>query len=94
MFKHVYLCHVFNNTKIKAFLIYCCILCSKIPEDWFRHLTSMQKSSPLNLCSGSNIELNSPTSHIQTLGKKKRDTYVMVIWFTPLFTNSDNTQNN
>lgn len=77
---NVYLCHVFNNTKIKAFLSYCCILCSRIPEDSFGYLTSMQKSSPLNLCSGSNIELNSPTSHIQTL-RKNRDMYVMAVHY-------------
>lgn len=74
MFKHVYLCHGFSNTKIKAFLSYCCILCSRISEGWFGYVTSMQKSSPLSLCSGINIELNSPTSHIQTW---KRHMYVM-----------------
>lgn len=95
MFKHVYLCHVFNNTKIKAFLSYCCILCSRIPEDLFGYLTSMQKSSPLNLCSGSNAELNSPTSHIQTWKNRETCTWWLTIkCFIPLFTNFDSTQNN
>lgn len=35
----------------------------------------MKKSSPLNLCSGHNIEQNSPTLHIQTLWN--RDMYMM-----------------
>lgn len=91
---NVYLCHVFNNTKIKAFLSYCCILCSRIPEHWIRYLTSMQKSSPLNLCSGSNIELNSPTSHTQTLWKNKETCmwWPIIICFTLSFTNFDSTQ--
>lgn len=68
----VCLCHVFNNTKIKAFLSCCCILCSRMPEHWFRHLTLMEKSSPLNLCCGSNIEWNSPLHTFKHCERIKR----------------------
>lgn len=92
---NVYLCHVFNNTKIKAFLSYCCILCSKISEDWFVYLTSMQKSSSLSLCSGNNSEPNSPMSHIPTVWKN-RDMYTMAIQYLlyPIVNNFESTQNN
>lgn len=75
---NVYLCHVFNNTKIKAFLSCCCILCSRMPEHWFRHLTLMEKSSPLNLSSGTNIEWNSPLHTFKHYERIKRHLIVVI----------------